>query len=246
MELSNKENLNAEQWGKLYNSERQLKCLLDAIIKGKQSCWTKEMLRIASPGSKTLEIGSGSGQTSLCLSQAGCDVTVLDYSDDAIELALCAANALGVNIRAICQDARRPLPFKEKEFDIIFHAGLLEHFNHNERVKLLKQWKPYCKLMVSMIPNAASLCYRIGKENQENNGTWPWGREDPDYTQIREFMLAGYNVLHEYTIGEEHAINFLELDSPFKELMAEYWKKRHGQGLIDNFHQGYLLVTVGV
>lgn len=245
MESSNKKSLNAEQWGKIYNSERQLKCLLDAIINGKQSCWTEEMLRIASPAGKTLEIGSGSGQTSLCLSQAGCDVTILDYSDDAIELALRAANALGVNIRAVCQDARQPLPFREKEFDIIFHAGLLEHFNHNERVELLKQWKPYCKLMVSMIPNAASLCYRIGKENQENNGTWPWGREDPDYTQIREFMLAGYNVLREYTIGEEHALNFLDPDNPIRNLMSEFCMSRHNHRIADNFHQGYLLVTIG-
>lgn len=245
MESSYHKSLNAEQWGDLYNSEKQLKSLLAAINNKTQSVWTQEILRIASQGNKTLEIGSGSGQTSLCLAQAGCNATVLDFSKSALDLTSRAANALGIHIRAVCHDARLPLPFKQKEFDIIFHAGLLEHFERSERVELLKQWKPYCKMMVSMIPNAGSLCYRIGKENQETNGTWPWGKEEPDYTQIREFTCAGYNVLREYTIGEQHALNFLEPDNPLRTLMSEYWRSRQEDGLTDNFQQGYLLVTIG-
>ena len=245
MESSNKDSLSAKQWGSIYNRDNQLKNLLNSIYSKKLSDWTKEMLRIVVPGKKTLEIGSGSGQTSLCLAQAGCDVTILDFSEDALELASCAANILRVDLGVVCHDARLPLPFKEKEFDIIFHAGLLEHFDYTERVELLKQWKPYCKMMVSMIPNAASLCYRIGKENQETNGTWLWGKETPHYTQIREFISAGYNVSGEYTIGEQHALNFLEPENPLRILMSEFWQKRQNDGLLDNFHQGYLLVTIG-
>ncbi|MDR1687571.1 MAG: class I SAM-dependent methyltransferase [Clostridiales bacterium] len=238
--------LEANNWGDLYN-ENQLNALKESISAGMHSSWTKEMLSIAKlkPGSKILEIGAGSGQTSLALAKAGHSVTALDYSENPIKLAQKAAKLLNIELRTVVFDARLPLPFKEKEFDIIFHAGLLEHFEIPERIEMLKAWKPYCNLMVSMVPNAASLCYRIGKERREKNGTWIFGKEEPSYTQIGEFLHAGYSVKQEYTIGEWDALEFLEYGDSLRENMAAIWNTRNNEGRTDNFWQGYLLVTLG-
>jgi len=237
--------LNEDQWGKIFNIEKYAKTLINSIEQKKYYTQTKEMLKIATPGSKTLEIGSGSGQTSLCLAQLGCDVTLLDFSKETLALAEYAADKLGLKIKTVCIDATKELPFEEKEFDFVFHSGLLEHFEPPERVALLKNWKRYGKKHISLIPNAASLCYRIGKERQELDGTWMWGRELPDYTQIREFMLAGFEVENEYTAGEVQSLDFLENGHPLKELLRDFWEQRHQQGLTENFNQGYLLITVG-
>jgi hypothetical protein len=110
---------------------------------------------------------------------------------------------------------------------------------------MLKAWKPFCKLMVSMVPNAASLCYRLGKERREKNGTWIFGKEDPSYTQTGEFLRAGYSVKREYTIGELDALEFLEFAEPLRAQIAALWAARRVEGYTDNFWQGYLLVTIG-
>ncbi|MFD0673616.1 methyltransferase domain-containing protein [Cohnella sp. GCM10027633] len=237
--------LNEDQWGEIFNIEKYAKTLINSIEQKKYYTQTKEMLKIATPGSKTLEIGSGSGQTSLCLAQLGCEVTLLDYSKETLALAEYAADKLGLKIKTVCMDATKDLPFGEKEFDFVFHSGLLEHFEPSERVDMLTNWKRYGKKHVSMIPNAASLCYRIGKERQEHDGTWQWGRELPDYTQIREFMLSGFEIEKEYTAGEIQSLDFLERDHPLKALLRDFWEQRQQQGITENFNQGYLLITVG-
>jgi len=237
--------LNADQWGDIFNIEKYAKALIDSIEGKRYYTQTIEMLKIAQPNCKTLEIGAGSGQTSLCLARAGCEVTLLDFSEQALDLARYAAKKLGLSIKTVCADATKELPFQEKEFDVVFHAGLLEHFEPHERVTLLKHWRPFGKKHISMVPNAASLSYRIGKEIQENNGTWQWGRELPAYTQIKEFILSGFDVDDEYTSGELQSLNFLDKDNPLKALLSDLWNRRSQAGLVDNFNQGYLLVTIG-
>jgi ubiquinone/menaquinone biosynthesis C-methylase UbiE len=237
--------LDAEQWGGMFNPGKLEGLLREATTPALQSAWTAEMLRLAKPGDRTLEIGSGSGQTSLCLAKAGCAATALDFSESALQLAASAARALSVELRTVLHNAHEELPFEENEFDVIFHAGLLEHFDVAERVRLLRLWRPYGAKMVSMVPNAASLCYRLGKESLEKSGAWGWGKEIPAYTQIAEFTAAGYTVTREYTIGAQAALYFME-QGPLKETLSQLWEERRRQGLEDIFHQGYLLVTIGV
>ena len=127
-------------------------------------------------------------------------------------------------------------------FDYIFHSGLLEHFTKEERTQFLKNWKPYCKTMVSMVPNAASIVYRTGKSIMEKDGTWKYGLEMPLYTQIPEFLDAGYKIEQEYTIGVKDALSFLPQWHPLRDEI-EKWNEEFS--FEDNCHQGYLLVTIG-
>jgi len=239
--------LDEAEWGKIYNFGSEAQSLVNALTSNEYSCWTNELLRIIPNGSRTLEIGSGSGQSSLALAQKGCDVTLLDFGLEQLTRAEYAAQQLAINIATVQHDAVNPLPFDRQAppFNYIFHAGLLEHFEPDERIDLLKLWKPHCETMISMIPNSASIAYALGKEYQEHNGTWKWGRELPAHTQIREFMLSGYEVTDEYTIGASTALSFLYNNDPIKHALCELWENRHASGIYNNFHQGYLLVTIG-
>lgn len=235
------ERLTKEQWAEHYNVA-QVDSLIKAIKSDKLSVQTREILKITPKGSKTLEIASGSGQSSICLALNGVDATALDFEQKCLDLTSLASSNLGVKVKTICTDATQALPFGEREFDYIFHAGLLEHFTKEERINLLKLWRPYCKTMVSMVPNASSLAYRVGKSILENEGKWQYGIENPLYTQIDEFIKAGYNVSKEYTIGAEHALNFLPMKHPLRKTIHN-WLKSNLCG--DNAGQGYLLVTIG-
>jgi SAM-dependent methyltransferase len=236
--------LTSEQWGEEYSIEKQAGDTIRQLRTMSYKSWTQEFIKIVKPGSKTLEIGCGSGVSSLALSQNGSDVTLLDYSRSALALAKYCAETLGIKARFVLADATRPLPFDDKFFDYIIHAGLLEHFSREKRIELLGFWKRHTQYMISMVPNASSLAYRIGKESLEKSGKWKFGFEEPVHTQRDEFFRAGLRTLSEYSIGLSDALWFLDECPEFKtELTGIY--EHLARKKDDIFFQGYLLVTIG-
>ena len=191
----------------------------------------------------TLEIGCGTGISSLWLAKNGRKVTALDYTESSVKLVKAAAEKLSLkNVDVILCDATKELPFKKKKFDYIFQAGLLEHFDTDEQIRLLRNWARYGKYMISMIPNASSIPYRIGNQLMENEGTWEYGLEIPKHSFKEEFSRAGITVEKEYTIGSEWAQRFL----PKRHYIRKFFAKLEKDGYnLDDLMQGYLLVTIG-
>ena len=214
-----------------------------SIEDGDCSVWAKEMLEITNRGERVLEIGCGSGETSLVLAIQGRMSTALDYSHKSIDLVEKAANRLNCKVDAVFADATKDLPFSKQYFDVIFQAGLLEHFDSEHRVRLLKNWKRYGKKMISLIPNAHSVAYRYGKYLQEKNGTWEYGLEIPQSSLKDDFRAAGIRVIEEYTIGENHALAFLPEDHFVRKALEEVYNLNNDH--IRDWWQGYLLVTIG-
>ena len=236
------EPLKQDGWSKHYNIDI-LDDVVSAVETGNVSVWTRELLNICPKDANVLEIGCGTGISSLWLAKSGRHVTAIDYTKSSVELVTEAAKRLNLdNIKVVHCDATKDLPFKEKTFDYIFQAGLLEHFTNEEQISLLARWSEYGKNMISMIPNAASLPYRIGKCIMESNGTWEYGLEIPKHSFKKEFTLAGISVEKEYTIGTEWALSFL----PPKHWLKNKYRCLLNDGYdLDEFMQGYLLVTIG-
>ena len=234
--------LDKEGWSSHYSIEL-LKNVVNSIKSEEVSVWSEELAKICSGGVSCLEIGCGTGISSLWLAKNGCNVTALDYTETSVALVKAAAEELGYNnINVIQADATKELPFKEKQFDYGFQAGLLEHFETDEQIRLLGLWKKNCKRMISMIPNASSIPYRVGKQIMETEGTWEYGLEIPKHSFSEEFTKAGIAVEKEYTIGTEWAMRFL----PKKHYIHKFFSKLKKQGYnLDEYMQGYLLVTVG-
>ena len=91
---------------------------------------------------RVLEVGGGSGRDSAGIAAAGGKVTVVDYADQALKTTrevLRRQNLPGNLIRA---DGFH-LPFPDNSFDIVFHQGVLEHFEDplpffRENVRVLR------------------------------------------------------------------------------------------------------------
>jgi SAM-dependent methyltransferase len=235
------ERLTPEEWGKHYNP-----ALLDGVVQAirekRHSAQTAEMLKLTLPRERILEIGCGSGATSLALACEGRVCTAIDNSTEVVALVTAAAVRLQCPCEVLLADAAQELPFEDNAFDVSFQAGLLEHFHQEERIQLLTLWGRVSRRMVSLIPNAASLAYRLGKARMEKKGTWTYGLEMPQYSLAQDFTAAGFDVAGEYTIGEEHALRFLPRWHPLRLIL----KKVYASSLLaDNAGQGYLLVTVG-
>lgn len=73
------------------------------------------------------------------IAKNGRSVTVLDYTESSVELVKAAVERLNLNnVDVIHCDSTKELSFEEKQFDYIFQAGLLEHFETEEQVRLLR------------------------------------------------------------------------------------------------------------
>ena len=88
-------------------------------------------------GAMLLEVGGGAGRDGASLAEAGAIVTEVDYSQNALRiLGESAATTPGLN--AVGGDAFR-LPFRDGSFDVVFHQGLLEHFDKPQAAALLSE-----------------------------------------------------------------------------------------------------------
>lgn len=74
-----------------------------------------------------MEVGAGSGRDSLELARRGARVVVLDYTRSSFQVIRRQADQLGLVVHAVCADARQ-MPFREGDFALVFHQGLMEHF----------------------------------------------------------------------------------------------------------------------
>lgn len=90
--------------------------------------WHKNALHLAPPvhNLKVLEVGCGVGDFALYLAQQEADVTAVDFSEKAIELARTKNELQKKNVNFLIADAQA-LPFADNSFDLIFSCECLEH-----------------------------------------------------------------------------------------------------------------------
>jgi cyclopropane fatty-acyl-phospholipid synthase-like methyltransferase len=220
--------------------------VLDRLQRKELSLWGKVVMETTAPGEKVLEIGSGTGEISLALALAGRVITVLDISAESLAFTQQCAEVVGVQVETIQADAMQPFSIADNTFDCTWSSGLLEHFTVAERHLMLAEQSRITRgRVLSLVPNAACLAYRIGKEMQEAEGTWLYGVEVPLLSLRDEFAQVGLQVLPEFSVGAHHALNFLPVAHPLRKELA-CWMADKSEETLRTYQQGYLLVTIGV
>lgn len=167
-----------------------------------QEYWTNEVHQswfgtlsslIGSPAGKSLlEVGCGSGFQSLRFAENGADVSLLDLSPRAIEI---ARNAFVTKKQPlprcyVCDALYSEIP--DDSFDVVWNMGVIEHFSDEGKSRLLSEMvrmtKPNGKTIV-MVPNSRCWPFQVGQIYQKLRGIWPYGKED-DMSPIRLRRLA--------------------------------------------------------
>ena len=102
---------------------------------------------------KVIEIGCGFGSNITLLSErrSDCDCYALDYSEEAVKR---VKERIPNTVQADCRDTK----FDDNFFDIVYSAGLMEHFKDEK--PLLDEWKRILKpdgYMITFIPARYSL-----------------------------------------------------------------------------------------
>lgn len=102
------------------------------------------------PG-RILDIGSGPGWSEFYLSSMGYAVTGIDNEPKLVELAKRRAELLGVSAKFEVADAFDLTAYQAK-FDLAFSCGVLEHFDREVTIKLLKEQALCAKYVLIQIP----------------------------------------------------------------------------------------------
>lgn len=120
--------------------------------------------RYIMPGNRVLDIGGGPGRYSLYLAGKGCDVTLLDLSDENIRFSQKKASEAGLSLTALQGDACEADHLVHGSFDDILLMGPMYHLlEEKQRVQAvnaaIRLLKPGGILFVSFISLYAGFSY---------------------------------------------------------------------------------------
>jgi ubiquinone/menaquinone biosynthesis C-methylase UbiE len=178
----------------------------------------EEIEKNASVSNKViLEIGAGSGATSIKFAQLGARVICLDYSANAIAVIRKNLQGSGVTVHSVLADANA-LPFRKETIDVCFHQGFLEHFKDvtcllQEQYRVLKTRGILC----ADVPQRYSL-YTLKKHVLMKMGKWFAGWETEFSAGGLRRLLSEYHFKIQWEYGRFHIRN---LDRIQKRLLGK-------------------------
>jgi ubiquinone/menaquinone biosynthesis C-methylase UbiE len=128
----------------------------------------------AAKGMETLEVGAGTGIDSVNLALKGANVTCLDYSDNALNASKKVFSKFGAKGNFVKADAVN-LPFADDSFDLVFNAGVVEHFKKPDAI--IKEMRRASKKYVMVWVPQKFHPYTLKKKARLLAGTWKMGWE---------------------------------------------------------------------
>lgn len=196
-------------------------------------------------GKKTLECGSGTGKISALIARDGGAAHLLDYAPRALELSkqFFAAQKLR---GSFTEASIFSIPFSDGSFDIVWNAGVLEHFPFEQQCAAMREMKRVCAdggLVMAINPFSRGYIYRLGKWFAERQGRWPYGDEFPMPTIRPLADAAGMTIVNEYSFGFHLQLNFLQYvpaGSFVRTVLTHLLSESRGHKLAN----GYLLMSV--
>ena len=193
-------------------------------------------------GGTVLEAGCGGGWQSLALARTGLyRLTLMDFAAEALEYARRVFDANGATADFILGDAAET---GTPAFDLVFNAGLLEHYNFDEQAGILRAMATKSHgYVVALVPNIQCYWYWLWRLRVSSQGGWQWGREVPLSTLAPQFAAAGLDMVSESYIGEAWTETFIR--SVADSRLAADFLDIHRSKLLPRSQTCYLLVSVG-
>jgi ubiquinone/menaquinone biosynthesis C-methylase UbiE len=137
---------------------------------------------IGSPAGKhILEMGCGSGHTSLALAQRGARCTLLDLSPEALRVAAASFERAGLPAPTLVREDALATSLPSDAFDAVWNGGVIEHFFDTGKALLIQQMvrvvKPGGRVII-LVPNRLCWYFQIVQAWKKVHGTWRYGFED--------------------------------------------------------------------
>ena len=129
-----------------------------------------QIRRVANPPSTVIEVGCGSGLTSVLLASMRYRVTAVDANAQLVEKVK-RFEATFSNLISIQADMFR-MEFKDKTFDIAFSQGVLEHYYDENIVRALLEQRRIAQVVVIDVPNGRGKIGDYGDERSISPLRW--------------------------------------------------------------------------
>jgi glycosyltransferase involved in cell wall biosynthesis len=195
-------------------------------------------------GGRLLEAGCGAGEQSLALAGAGTfDITLMDFSPQAIKVARQSFASRGLDAQFEIQDVSQP---GKPEYDLVFNAGVLEHYSFDEQVDFLRGMASRShNFVLVLVPNYHNYWYWLWRIQKSGQGGWPFGKEIPALDLAPVFDAAGLHYLGSAYLGASWTESFIGgmdgISDELKNLLIEI----HDAGLLPEAQTSYLLAALG-
>jgi SAM-dependent methyltransferase len=199
------------------------------------------MAAIVPPQARVLEAGCGSAQTSLALARlAQYDVSLLDFSDDALAYARRVFERAGVQARFEVGDvlSGQGTP----EHDLVFNSGVLEHYSFDDQVSFLRGMARRSRRYVFvLVPNRACYWYWIWRVQTAASGQWPFGYEKPASSYRAAMEAANLSYLGRVYLGATAVSYFLGSIAGLDPALRERIIAVHRQEVVPLAQRSYLV-----
>lgn len=215
-------------WDTLWtNSQGKIKSLIYSVHEEEHgSVWPQIKASLEKnfgsiAGLQVIEVGAGSGTYGAILARHGATVTVLDYSENALQVSKDLYENLGIKATFILADALAIDKELKGKYDVSMSFGLAEHFADKQRIQIIRSHfdllKPDGMTLIS-VPNQECWPYRFWKYQRTVRGKWNFGLELP-YDQ-KEFSEISKTI----QVENYHFIGSSFWDSFFFVLPFRRWK----------------------
>ncbi len=155
---------------------------------------------------RSIELGSGIGWYSFVAASEGAQVTLLDYSEDALKLAKDRFSFFSFNADFIFGDAFKLIKAKKYEFNVSWSFGTAEHFKYELRQIFFELHFDYLEkngITIISCPYKYAINYRLWMYYAKKYKQWNFGLEIP-YSKkeyLKRLKLTG-NILIEISFQE--------------------------------------------
>ena len=195
-------------------------------------------------GGQTLEAGCGGGGQSLALAQTGrFEVSLMDFSARALAYARQRYARRQAPADFIEGDVLEP---GQPAYDLVFNAGVLEHYSFDEQVSFLRGMASRSRRYVLvLVPNRFCYWYWLWRVQQASQGQWPYGKEVPWADLSDAFRAAGLTVLGQAFMGQAWTESFIGGLAGLDESLRQQLYEIHRSPLIPASQKSYLLAMLG-
>jgi SAM-dependent methyltransferase len=156
-----------ESWNKYYDNKISWEIFLNKLAD--HSFYLEKIIELNPK--KTLEVGCGPGTRSIFLSHLGVKAVAIDIDEGIVSQVKNYNTKFKGSVQVDKLDAFN-LPYKDKEFDVVFNAGFLEHFDDDDKIKLVKEFTRVAKYYIFMVPNKNYRLRPYGNEDLLTKNQW--------------------------------------------------------------------------
>lgn len=246
--MSDPWNLTPNEWSKVLDTDADVLKVAAQLKEGNYLPWNDVIQNYTNDSKTTLDLGSGRGENSAMLALRQKHTTLFDWSKDNLSFSKRLYDALDKQGTFIQGDITKPLPFEDGSVDTVFSCGVLEYFTDDQIKEIIKEmFRVAKKRVIILVPNACSICYRLGMWYMKKKGTWHWGGERAFKTLKHCFAVVENINVTEFSVGTKHSLVFLGSipggQFVHKVIRKLFNLKDHPRA--STLNQGYILITIG-